>query len=178
MPDLFQRSEGSRALEAYWQSIRPANGIPNRTDLKPSDIPHLLPNLLLMEVHPDPHRQLLVRLAGTFLHDLWKIEPTGLDYLNFIPSGEQDEIYAGFLKACAQPCGRWRQVISNYDGGGSVRVETTFFPLINNKSDVPLVVVYVSALTQTHQLLEGGATKLASFPAKAEWIDIGEGVPA
>ncbi|MCK5575354.1 MAG: PAS domain-containing protein, partial [Sphingomonadales bacterium] len=139
MSNQYQRSEGSLALEAYWESIRPDGQIPGREDLKPADIPTLLPNILLMEVRPDPERKLLVRLAGTYLRDLWKVEPTGLDYLSFVPDAEKDEVYNGFIKACAQPCGRWRQVISNFAGGGSVRVESTYFPLINNKSDHPLV---------------------------------------
>jgi len=177
MTEQLQRSEGSLALEAYWKSIRPEGGVPNRTDIVPADIPTLLPNILLMEAHPEPARKLHVRLAGTYLRDLWKIEPTGLDYLNFVPEGEKDEIYNGFVQACKQPCGRWRQVISNFADGGSVRVETTFFPLINNKGTDPLVIVYVSVMTQTHHIQDGGPTHLASYPAKAHWIDVGNGVP-
>ena len=174
----FTRSEGSRAVEAYWRSIcPPEGGVPHKDALNPAQIKAYLPNILLMEVHEQPERKLIVRLAGTALRDLWHIEPTGHDYMNFLPLAEKDEVFEGFLKVAHHPCGRWRQVISNFAEGGSLRVETSLFPLHNSKGKEPIILVFVELLTHTHELERRGPTHFASFPARAEWIDLGFGTP-
>ncbi|NKB59668.1 MAG: PAS domain-containing protein [Alphaproteobacteria bacterium] len=43
-------------LYEYWLSISPNGKLPSRDDFDPIDVPHLLPNLWLLEVHHDPLR--------------------------------------------------------------------------------------------------------------------------
>jgi hypothetical protein len=48
----------------YWNSIRGDRAMPSRQDFNPVDIPHVLPILVMSEVHYDPLR-FKIRLWGT-----------------------------------------------------------------------------------------------------------------
>ncbi len=50
-------------VHAYWQSLLKGRAMPARTDLDPTDIPHLLPHLMLTDVLPDGRYR--YRLVGT-----------------------------------------------------------------------------------------------------------------
>ena len=54
-----------RQIVGYWESKHPAKGVlPGRQHLDPIDIPHLLPNVWLVDVARDPYR-FRFRLVGT-----------------------------------------------------------------------------------------------------------------
>jgi hypothetical protein len=56
----------ARQLFAYWLRIHPADRLPGRQHLQPAEIPELLPNLCLVEVHREPAR-FRYRLTGSFV---------------------------------------------------------------------------------------------------------------
>lgn len=45
---------GVREFHRYWLELRGDRRFPSRRDIDPSAIPHLLPNVLLLDVHRDP----------------------------------------------------------------------------------------------------------------------------
>lgn len=53
----------SKRFFEYWQSISPDGRLPSRTDFDPTDIPPLLPHLILLDVSPEPLR-FRIRLMG------------------------------------------------------------------------------------------------------------------
>jgi hypothetical protein len=66
-----------RQLYDYWLGKSGGRRMPERSDVKPFDIPRLLPNISLIEVGSTSGRY-RVRLAGTRLRDIFDREITGL----------------------------------------------------------------------------------------------------
>ena len=80
-----------RQLFDYWLDRAAGAPMPARRDIRPGDIPRLLPNISLIEIHRSPCR-LRFRLAGTRIRDIYDREVTGL-YLDDIDWGGQAEYW-------------------------------------------------------------------------------------
>jgi len=59
----------------YWHSLSDSGDLPRRADFSPRDIPHLLPNICLLDMSPGPE-VFRVRLAGTALREIYGREIT------------------------------------------------------------------------------------------------------
>lgn len=57
-----------RSLFEHWQAISPGGGLPGRQHFDPLDVPALLPNIWLIDVHRDPLR-FWRRLVGTKIEE-------------------------------------------------------------------------------------------------------------
>jgi hypothetical protein len=66
-----------RQLYDYWLACGSGKDLPVRADIKPSEIPRLLPYVSLVDVAADLC-QCRIRLAGTRLRDVYDREITGL----------------------------------------------------------------------------------------------------
>jgi hypothetical protein len=68
-----------RTLNAYWWSIKPAEGLPGRQHFDPLDVPRLLPWIYLFDVVPQPDggRRYRFRLIGTGLVSTFGRDSTG-----------------------------------------------------------------------------------------------------
>ncbi len=66
-----------RQIHAYWLSRRGDRRMPSRADIDATDIPQLLPFILLIDVLEEP-RDFRFRLAGTHFHEAFGKEITGL----------------------------------------------------------------------------------------------------
>jgi hypothetical protein len=64
-----------RAFYAYWQSKQTDARPPRRADIDPTDIPKLLPNVLLIDVVGEPAYDFHYRLLGTAI-----VAVDGIDY--------------------------------------------------------------------------------------------------
>lgn len=76
-----------RQLYDYWLERAAGTAMPARRDIRPADIPRLLPNISLIDVEPPP-RRFRFRLAGTRIRDIYDREVTGL-YLDDLDWGGQ-----------------------------------------------------------------------------------------
>jgi hypothetical protein len=74
-----------RQLFDYWLERAAGAPMPARSDIRPGDIPHLLPFISLIEIHRSSWR-FRFRLAGTRIRDIYDREVTGL-YLDEIDWG-------------------------------------------------------------------------------------------
>jgi hypothetical protein len=63
-------------LRDYWLRLRGDRAMPARKDFNPLDVRHLLPHVVLTEVHEQP-RRLRYRLIGTFVTALAGRDATG-----------------------------------------------------------------------------------------------------
>ncbi len=72
----FRTSVVERAF-AYWSSKRTAGGLPSRADLRPEEIPRLLPYVFLVDVERAP-MSFRFRLVGTEICRLAAREHTGV----------------------------------------------------------------------------------------------------
>ena len=81
------------ALYRYWDKRRGGREMPSRADIEPTDIPRLLPILLLVDVEPD--RTLRYRLIGTEFVTVARRDVTGRSYAEVFPPGAyRDYIFA------------------------------------------------------------------------------------
>ena len=65
-----------KALYDYWRSIAPPGRLPGRQHFDPADVPRLLPNLWLIEVHRKPLR-FWRRLVGSKIEEFAGMNLTG-----------------------------------------------------------------------------------------------------
>lgn len=78
--------EDLRAFLAYWQSKQVDGGIPKRCDIDPVDIPHLLPNVLMIDVLGQPPYDFHYRLLGTTIVAMDGVDYTGSLLSDMVPS--------------------------------------------------------------------------------------------
>jgi len=95
------RDERLRRAFLYWQERRGERAAPSRADLDPTDIPSLLPHLMLVEVGAGSE-QLRYRLVGTEVERNFGIPMTGR-YIGEVMRGR----YLDFIR------GLYRQVIDH-----------------------------------------------------------------
>jgi hypothetical protein len=84
----------ARTLEDYWRSLLRGRRMPMRSDIEPTHLRAILPNIFLFDVDPEPLR-FRWRLAGTTLVRHLRFEPTG-HWLDETPIAPDDRI----LEAC------------------------------------------------------------------------------
>ena len=73
----------------YWHAIAPKHGLPGRHDFTPTDIPRLLPWMLLLDIDDsDIGRRFRIRLMGTGVVQRSGVESTG-KWLDEAVSGPQ-----------------------------------------------------------------------------------------
>ncbi len=133
-------------MAAYWRSIHPASGLPGRQHFDPVDIPKLLANIRLVDVHDSPPR-FVARLVGTKLVDLHGFDYTGqwLDdaYENFEGSGTQ----LGLLKVLSSHRPDWRRgqpLLS--EGKDYAQIERLNLPFASDGKTVDMVLSFILVL--------------------------------
>jgi len=129
------RSPLVRELHAWWMSKRGASGIPDRTDLDPVALRHMLPNMLISELEDDPFR-IRYRLVGTKVAAVTGFDFTGryLDEL-MADGGETPWMkhYAAIRASRAPLLGSVTEATTN---GGRFTYEFGIFPLAVGDADV------------------------------------------
>lgn len=111
-PRLFDQIESSwdiaaldvpllRQVHDYWLSKRVGEALPRRSQIEPTEIPRLLPNLFLVEVlqRAVPMRY-RIRLIGTAFRRFFRIDLTGLEVAE-----------DSFGEDGARFCAEWREVL-------------------------------------------------------------------
>lgn len=81
-----------REIHAYWEVRRGGRPMPSRAEIDPTDIPNLLPYVVLVDVLDEP-RDFRFRLAGTHLGEAVSKEVTGLRIGEALPSAFHAETH-------------------------------------------------------------------------------------
>ncbi len=76
MPLTLEAHADIKSLYEYWRAISPKGKLPGRQHFDPIDVPKLLPNLWLIDVHRDPVR-FWRRLVGTKIEEFAGMNLTG-----------------------------------------------------------------------------------------------------
>lgn len=92
-------SERVRTLDAWWREKAAGRRLPDRTDIDPTEIPKLLPYILLSEVVP-PFR-IRYRLLGTEVVAVTGMDFTGCYLDELIPPGDE-EAWMDNYRLCAE----------------------------------------------------------------------------
>ena len=73
------RQQVSKDLYEYWSQLKAARAAPNRSDIDPNAIRHILADTFIIEV--DAARNFPLRLCGTRLNALWLCEQKGNSFI-------------------------------------------------------------------------------------------------
>lgn len=128
-----------KAAVDYWLSIKPETGLPGRQHLDPLDIPHLLPNVWLVDVHRDPLR-FVFRLVGTGIVGFFGSDPTGRGLGDVFENFEETIAYQDFCRIVEDHKPRWRRgrpVLFHLKNIN--QLERVYLPLARNGADVDMI---------------------------------------
>ncbi len=89
------RHSVSKDLYAYWDRLRGARAAPDRNDIDPGAIRHLLADCFIVEI--DQACQFPLRLCGTRLNALWGGEGRGAPFLGMWRDEDRREVAAALL---------------------------------------------------------------------------------
>ena len=164
-----------RSLCDYWQKIKGADLVPSRSALRPADLVHLLPNLLIFEYRDSG--KLVCRLAGTRLAEKWGIELTGTNLLDYYDKNNRAHAELVFNELRRQPCGLCvRQKLLSRHNSPFV-VELIFLPLRGHEGEISQLIA-IAIVLEHQEKRAGGSEARLSKPFTFDFFDIGAGVPA
>src|SRR6185437_951024 len=135
---LDHLDEPLRAMYAYWRSKREGRRMPRRQSIEPSEIPRLLPHVMITEVI-DHGARFRYRLSGTAVTEAFGRSLTG-QYLDELLRGRYRDFITGlYLEVC-----RGRRSVfceSRYRGRRpGVTTKRLLMPLSEDDSEVNQVL--------------------------------------
>jgi len=80
----------SRDLHDYWGQLKGERTAPDRAEIDPVAISHILPDMFIIEV--DPERRLPLRLCGARVNALWQREQKGRPFLDWWRARRREEV--------------------------------------------------------------------------------------
>lgn len=116
----------------YWRDKKGERELPPRSSIEPTEIPHLLPSLFLVEVlQPGPPMRLRMRLAGTAFRRFFGFDPTGRELSEDDPRLDRAQFCSEWREVLQQRRPRWARVRQRvgHDGIASVRFTGLVLPL-------------------------------------------------
>lgn len=171
------RSEASIAFEEAWVAI-PKNGlIPDKADLRPERFAPFLRNAYLVELHDEPERRVLFRIAGEGIRNALGVDLRGRNYIDFVPEEHRDTSGISMkLMFGAQPCGRWvRKEVVHRDGFRQL-LDLTQFPMHDRANGLHLVIGIVEGFGEDVAHTADGRFRFECLDHE-QFIDIGAGIP-
>jgi hypothetical protein len=129
------RSPLVRELHAWWTAKRGPSGIPDRADLDPAALRHLLPNMIISELEAGTGR-IRYRLVGTKVASVTGFDFTGRYLDELIAEGSDTpwmEHYAAICESRAPLMGSVTEATSN---GGRFTYEFGMFPMTVGGTEV------------------------------------------
>ena len=171
------RSETSIAFEEAWSAIPKSGLIPDKAELRPERFAPFLRNTYLVELHDEPERRVLFRIAGEGIRNALGVDLRGRNYIDFVPEEHRDTSGTSMkLMFGAQPCGRWvRKEVMHRDGFRQL-LELTQFPVRDRANGSQLVIGIVEGFGEDIAHAADGRFRFECLDHE-QFIDIGAGVP-
>jgi hypothetical protein len=121
------KHQATRDLYAYWQQLRRGRIAPDRAEIEPADIRHLLGHTFILEVVS--RREYRFRLAGTRICALYGREMKGKDFAEFWV-GKDREAIATMLSAITEDAAATVMgLVGKTDHGRELALEALMLPL-------------------------------------------------
>ena len=136
-----------RTLYDYWCSISPPGQVPGRQHFDPLDVPELLPNLWLIEVHRDPLRFLL-RLVGSRIEEYAGERLTGLWFAQRLSGPALQQVNLALQAVIDSKEPSWRRGKPRIRWEKSyLEIERLYLPLAEDGVNVDMIL----AITEYHR---------------------------
>ena len=162
-----------QALIKYWHSIRGADAVPSRSDVRPGDLRKLLPSIMMLEYKPTG--ELIFRLVGSAIVDKLGTDFTGMNQFDLFPKGHRKPARERYLNVLNQPCGVHvhREMRSRY--GAGFTADIVYLPL-RDRSDAVSQLIGIAAVAGGRDCKRDESASLT--PQESfEYLDLGNGVP-
>jgi hypothetical protein len=171
------RSDASIAFENAWSAIPKDGIIPDKAELRPERFAPFLRNTYLVELHDEPERRVLFRIAGEGIRNALGVDLRGRNYIDFVPEEHRDTSGTSMkLMFGAQPCGRWvRKEVMHRDGFRQL-LELTQFPVRDRANGSQLVIGIVEGFGEDIAHAADDRFRFECLDHE-QFIDIGAGVP-
>jgi hypothetical protein len=129
-------------LNAYWWSIKPAEGLPGRQHFDPLDVPELLPWLYLLDAVPqaDGTRRFRFRLIGTGVVHVFEREYSRRWLDEVYDAKAAAEVAAGLEVVIAAACPVAGDLRIPLSEGGMLRFKRLICPLAGDGVNVDMLV--------------------------------------
>ena len=132
--------EDIRKLYAYWSSIAPEGKLPGRQHFEPMDIPDLLPNIWLIEVHREPLR-FWRRLVGTRIEEFAGQSLTRGWVADGVDDARQSSVHKNLAEVVetGQPSWRRGKSLIKFEKDFS-EIERLFLPLASDGETIDMIL--------------------------------------
>jgi len=115
-------------LNDWWVAKKGAGGVPDRRSFDPAEFKALMPNLVIVEIEPDPFR-VRYRLVGTRVAQFTGFDFTGRYLDELIALGSTNEWQIQYQSACANRRPVFGSITEPTTSGGSFTFEFGLFPV-------------------------------------------------
>jgi hypothetical protein len=121
------RQAATQELYSYWNKLRGARLSPERAEIDPAEIRHILADTMILEV--DEERQFPVRISGTRLNALFLSEQKGSAFVNLFAPEEREAVSEMILAVIEGA----RPIVAGLsaapEGGDAATLELVLLPL-------------------------------------------------
>ena len=124
----------NRAVLEHWLAIRGSDLLPAKSALQPMRIPHLLPNIMLLESYGTD--AIFVRLCGTKIAERFGRDLTGMNLNSIFPPNSRPILDLLVTEALGTPCGLLVRNNLTLPTGQIRQTEFIHLPLSNTDGDV------------------------------------------
>ncbi len=130
-----------RETIAYWRSKTPAgHPFPARSHIDPLDVPHLLQNLALAEVHRTPELRFRFRVFGSALSETFRLEASGKWVTVEAIGSIAPHIHADFVQIIETGLPRAIHSFAQQPGRDHVRYQVIDLPLGTPEDGVTMIL--------------------------------------
>lgn len=142
------RSALLRSLFEYWQSKLRGRRLPDRADIDPTEIPRLLPNLVLVDILPDRPDRFRYRLIGTEIVRVFGREMTGRT-TDEIPNAKLRVLANESFIACRTAgMPMWQEWLRPWTGVQDY--ERIMLPLTRGSDEVAMILLGIAILADAN----------------------------
>ena len=124
-----------RTLNGWWLAQRGSNGIPDRAAFDPAEFKSLMPNLVIVDVEPEPFR-LRYRLVGTRVAEFTGFDFTGKYLDELVALGSLGQWVEHYGSACRNRAPIFGSVTEPTTAGGTFTFEFGLFPISRGGDEV------------------------------------------
>ncbi len=135
----------NRQMLVYWRSKCDGQGPPRKAVIDPTEIPQILPDLLIYErIAPDHFR---VRVVGTRVTTRIGVDPTGANIVALFSRAFKASVVAAMNRILDEPCVQITTVKDRFPSGRESLVEVVRLPL-SDEAGVPRYIISSTAELQ------------------------------
>jgi len=130
-----KKSRALRELEAYWEALRPSDGIPDRSTVRPDGLLNVLDVTFILErVAPGVSR---FRLAGHKIGDFLGVQAENVPLTALFIANNQQEVAATVEKVFTQPAILKADLVSIGSlGRPKINAEMALYPLKDGENGI------------------------------------------